>query len=118
MQKVSEGDLEYRHGKSGPKYLFRGPNLDWGVLVLLPGESLGLHHHEQVEETFYFLEGNPKVLVNEQEYQAEVGDAFRIEAQDKHDIVNDTEGAVKMVFIKYPYLPKDKVDDAPASEKC
>jgi quercetin dioxygenase-like cupin family protein len=117
VQKVSEGEFQFRHGNSGPKYLFRGPNIDWGVLVLLPGESLGLHHHEKVEETFYFLEGSSKVYVNGQEYQAKAGDAFRMEAQDKHDIVNDTDGPVKMVFIKYPYLPKDKVDDAPGSGK-
>jgi len=43
------------------------------------------------------------------EYQAELGDAFRIEPKERHDILNDTDEPIKMVFIKSPYLPKDKV---------
>ena len=41
MERVNETDLDYRHGDSGPKYLFRGPKIDWGVLRFLPGQELG-----------------------------------------------------------------------------
>lgn len=43
MQLVNEYDLSFRKGDSGPKYLFRGPNIDWGVLLLKPGQTLGKH---------------------------------------------------------------------------
>ena len=110
MERVNESDLEYRHGDSGPKYLFRGPRIDWGVLRFLPGQELGTHYHEKVEETFYFTRGTPKVVVNGEEFRVRVGDAFRMEPGDVHNIINDTDGPTDAVFIKSAYLPKDKVD--------
>jgi hypothetical protein len=51
----------------------------------------------------------PKMLVNDVEYRIKEGDAFRIEPLEKHDIVNDTREEVKLIFIKTPYLPQDKI---------
>ena len=110
MERVNENDLEYRNGDSGPKYLFRGPRIDWGVLRFLPGQELGTHHHEQVEETFYFTLGTPLVVVNGEEHRVAEGDAFRMEPGDVHNILNDTDGPIDAVFIKSAYLPKDKVN--------
>jgi mannose-6-phosphate isomerase-like protein (cupin superfamily) len=110
MQRVNEKDLAYRQGDSGPKYLFRGPLLEWGLIRLLSGQSLGLHYHEQVEETFYFLKGTPLMVVEGGEYRVAEGDAFRLEAKEKHDIRNDTKGVIDLIFIKAPYLPDDKVN--------
>lgn len=109
MEKVNEFEKEYRGGDSGVKYLIRGPHIDWGVILLKPGERLGRHYHNEVEETFYFVEGSAKVYVDGVEYPAKQGDAFRLVAPEKHDILNDSDAPVKMVFIKYPYRPKDKV---------
>lgn len=110
MQRVNEKDMDFRFGDSGPKYMFRGPNVDWGILVLKPGQSLKSHYHNQVEETFYFLEGRPMMIVEDQEYRVEEGDAFRIEPTEKHDLINDTQHDVRAVIIKYPFMPKDKMD--------
>ena len=109
MEHVREPGREYRGGDSGVKYLFRGPHTDWGVILLKPGQRLGGHYHHEVEETFFFLEGRAKIYVDGVEYQATAGDGFRLVAPEKHDIINDSESDVKMVFIKYPYRPKDKV---------
>jgi len=109
MKRVNENDMEFRHGDSGPKYLFRGPMTDWGVLLLKPGQTLGAHFHNNVQETFFFLEGTPLIKANDEEYRVRVGDAFLMECEDRHDIINDTEMNTKMVFIKCPYDPKDKV---------
>lgn len=109
MERINEKDQEYRGDTSGVKYLLRGPRIDWGVILLKPGEAMGAHGHQEVEETFYFFQGAPKMLVDDIEYQTQVGDAFRIEPGEKHDIVNDTSEEVKVVFIKVPYLPKDKI---------
>jgi len=110
MERVNASDLEYRKGDSGPKYLFRGPRIDWGVLRFLPGQELGAHSHAQVEETFYFTAGAPLMVVDGQEYRVREGDAFRLEPGDVHNIINDTDGPTDAVFIKSEYLPKDKVD--------
>ena len=111
MQRVNENDKEYRKGDSGPKYLFRGPRIDWGVLRFLPGQQLGAHHHDQIEETFYFTRGTPLVVVNGTQYRVREGDAFRMEPGDVHNIVNDTAGPIDAVFIKSDYSPDDKVND-------
>ena len=109
MERANESEKTFRKVDSGPKYLFRGPMIDWGVIVLKPGEKMGVHGHNEVEETFYFVQGTPKMIVNDVSYQVKVGDAFRIEPLEKHDIDNDTNAPVKLVFIKCPYLPDDKI---------
>ena len=109
MERVNESERTYRGGESGVKYLLRGPRIDWGVILLLPGERLGAHYHNEVEETFFFIQGGGKVYVNEVEYEARTGDVFRLEPPEHHDILNDTDEPTKMVFIKCPYLPEDKV---------
>ena len=110
MQRVNENDLAYRSGDSGVKYLFRGPRIDWGILRLQPGETLGHHFHERVEETFYFPAAAPRMIVNGQEFRIRPGDAVRLEPTDTHDIINDTPGPIDILFIKSSYDPKDKVD--------
>ena len=110
MQRVSEQALAYRGGDSGVKYLVRGPKIDWGLILLLPGETLGGHYHQEVEETFYVIEGQGTFVVNGVEYASEAGDAFRMEAEDRHDIRNERAEPLKLVFIKCPYLPDDKVN--------
>lgn len=110
MQRVKESEQEFRGGNSGVKYLFRGPKIDWGVILLLPGQRLGGHFHNEVEETFYVLDGQATFYVNDVKHLLVAGDAVRLEAPERHDVVNDGDQPLKMVFIKCPYLPKDKVD--------
>jgi len=109
VERVNERDREFRFGDSGPKYLFRGPRIEWGILILKPGESLGAHYHREVEETFYFVEGKAKLFVDDTEFLAGTGDAFRLEPGDKHDILNESQFPVRAVFIKCPYKPEDKI---------
>jgi len=79
------------------------------VILLLPGQRLGGHYHNEVEETFYVLEGQATFYVDDVKYELATGDAIRLEAPERHDVVNNSDQAVKMIFIKCPYLPKDKV---------
>jgi len=108
MQRVNERDCEFRGGDWGVKYFMRGPKIDWGVILLKPGQSMGEHGHEQVEETFYCMVGAPTMIVDGREIPAEQGDVFRLEPPERHDIRNDTDADVKVIFIKTPYLPHDK----------
>ncbi len=110
MEMVNEFDLEYRNGDSGVKYLFRGPNIDWGVIRFLPNDTLGRHYHEEVEETFYFLNGRPEMVVNGEVIRIKPGDVVRLEPEDIHDIVNDTDEVINVLFMKHIHKPDDKVD--------
>jgi quercetin dioxygenase-like cupin family protein len=109
MEKINELEVPYRDGNSGVKYLFRGPYAEGGVILLLPGQRLGAHYHNQLEEVFYFAEGNGTIYINGEPHKAVTGDAFRLAATDKHDIVNDTDRPTKLFFVKAPYIPEDKV---------
>ncbi len=109
MEKVNVNKLDYRDGPSGVKYLFRGPKVDWGLLRLMPGQTLGAHYHERVEETFYFTAGAPIIVVNGERHRVSPGDAYRLEPAETHDIINDTDEPVDAVFIKDHLDPEDKV---------
>ncbi|MDD5065640.1 MAG: cupin domain-containing protein [bacterium] len=109
MEHVNEKEKEFRNKESGPKYLFRGPRLEWGILVLKPGEKLGHHFHNEVEETFFLLEGEADMIINDRKIEAVQGDAYRLEPRDRHDILNRSGQPVKFIFIKTPYIPEDKV---------
>jgi mannose-6-phosphate isomerase-like protein (cupin superfamily) len=109
MQKINEHTFEYRHGDHGPKYFFRGDRHEWGAIRLKPGDSLGAHYHNQVEETFYFPDSAPVMVVDEVEHRVVAGDVFKLGPAEKHDILNDTDDAIRIIFIKCPYLPDDKV---------
>jgi len=110
MERVNANEKEYRGGASGVKYLFRGPCIDWGVVRFAAGEELGLHKHNQIEETFYFPHCEPLMIVEGKECRVRKGDAFRIPPGESHNIINDTGQAVDAVFIKSAYQPDDKVD--------
>ena len=110
MEKVSANELDYRNTTSGPKYLFRGPRVDWGVIRFLPGEELGPHLHEEVEETFYFTGGTGVMVVDGLEYDIEPGDAFRLEPGEVHNVVNNGQEPLDGIFIKHTYRPDDKVN--------
>jgi mannose-6-phosphate isomerase-like protein (cupin superfamily) len=110
MEKVNANELEYRNTVSGPKYLFRGPRIDWGLIRFLPGEELGAHMHRQVEETFYFTSGTGVFVADGLEYDIEPGDAFRMEPGETHDIRNTGTEPLDGIFIKHIYSPDDKVD--------
>ena len=109
MERVNERDKEFRHGDHGPKYIFRGPCMEWGIIVFKPGQELGAHKHEKVEETFFFLEGSPQMVVDGVSHRVRPGDAFRIEPGEAHNIINDTDADTRLIFIKCPYIPDDKI---------
>ena len=109
MERVNEQQCAFRFGDHGPKYLLRGPKLEWGVLVFRPGQKLGAHKHAEVEETFYFESGTPLMVVAGVEYRVIPGDVFRLEPGEAHNIINDSDGDARIIFIKCPYLSQDKI---------
>ncbi len=76
MQKVNERDCAFRGGDWGVKYFMRGPKLDWGLILLKPGQAMGEHGHKEVEETFYVLEGTPTLVVDGRRIRDRAGRRF------------------------------------------
>jgi len=111
MEILNEKDREYRFGKSGPKYLLRGPKVDFGIVRLLPGEDFPGHYHNVVEENFFVLDGEVDFLINGKiKHHGVAGDLLHIPAPESHYLKNNGSVPVKIVFVKAPYQPEDKVD--------
>ncbi len=112
MKRVHEKDIEYRKKTSGVKYLMRGPSIDWGIILLKPGEYMGgkPHGHKYIDETFYFVEGDGVMIVDGKEYPAPEGSVFLVEPGEMHDIRNDSSKDIKIIFIKGEYRPDDKIE--------
>ena len=91
----------------------RGPpaSIDWGIILLKPGELMGdkAHGHNILDETFYFVEGDGAMIINDKEYKAKQGSVFLCEPKEMHNIRNDSDKPIKIVFIKSRYDPNDKI---------
>ena len=90
----------------------RGPSIDWGIILLKPGEWMGgkAHGHNELDETFYFVEGDGTIIINNQEFDAPEGSVFLCEPKELHNIRNDSKKPVKIIFIKGEYKPEDKFE--------
>jgi quercetin dioxygenase-like cupin family protein len=114
MEYRNAEDLAWSMGDSGAKYVMRGPHVEWGIVKMKSGQSSkdhGKHIHHVVEETFFFLQGTPRFIINGVEHRVRPGDAFRVEPNEHHNLINDTDEDCIAVFIKYPYLPDDRIPD-------
>jgi len=89
----------------------RGPSIDWGLIFLRPGEYMAdkAHGHLEVDETFYFMEGNGTMIIDEKEYDAPQGSVFLVEPKEMHNIKNSSKNDLKIIFIKSKYKPDDKI---------
>jgi mannose-6-phosphate isomerase-like protein (cupin superfamily) len=89
----------------------RGPSIDWGVIFLKPGESMAekAHGHNFIDETFYFVEGNGIMIIDDKELSAPEGTVFLVEPKEMHNIRNESDKAIKIIFIKGEYKPEDKI---------
>lgn len=90
----------------------RGPSIDWGLILLKPSESMAdkAHGHEEIDETFYFVEGDGVMVIDGKDYPAPQGTVFLLEPKEMHNIKNISNKPVKIVFIKGEYKPEDKFE--------
>ena len=49
------------------------------------------------------------MIIDNKEYEAPQGSVFLCEPKEMHNIRNDSETPIKVVFIKAQYLPDDKI---------
>ena len=107
---VHENDFEYRFGDSGPKYLMKGPRMNFALVRFKPGEDFAAHYHNIMEENFYILEGEIDIVVDGVVNHLTVGQMIHIEPGEVHYCINRSDKPVKMVSTLAPYQEKDKVE--------
>ena len=62
MYIINENEREYRFGDSGPKYLMKGPRMNFAIVQFMPGQDFTAHYHNVMEENFFILEGKIDII--------------------------------------------------------
>ena len=96
---VNEKEKEYRFGESGPKYLMKGPRMNFALVRFRPGEDFQAHYHNVMEENFFILEGKVDIYIDGEKYTLVPG----------HYLINAYDIPVKMVSTLAPFQEVDKV---------
>ena len=107
---VNENDFEYRFGDSGPKYLMKGPRMNFAIVQFQPGQDFKAHYHNVMEEDFFILEGEVDVIVDGKVNHLTPGQLIHIEPKEVHYVLNRYDKPVKMISTLAPYTDPDKVE--------
>lgn len=108
MYLVDAKEKEYRHGDHGPKYLMKGPRMNFGIGRLRPGETAAPHEHRIMEEDFYVLKGRLKVEIDGVVTIIEEGQMFHIEPGEFHTVSNPGEDYNEYIIACAPFCENDK----------
>ena len=107
---INENDREYRFGDSGPKYLMKGPRMNFALVAFNPGQDFKAHYHNVMEENFFILEGEIDIVVDGVVNHLKAGDLIHIEPGEIHYCINNYDKPMKMISTLAPFTDPDKVD--------
>jgi len=107
---VNENEKEYRFGDSGPKYLMKGPRMNFALVQFKAGQDFNAHYHNIMEEDFFILEGEIDIVVDGKVNHLKKGDLIHIEPGEIHYCINNSAADVKMVSTLAPFQEVDKVE--------
>ena len=110
MYIINENEREYRFGDSGPKYLMKGPCMNFAIVQFMPGQDFTAHYHNVMEENFFILEGKIDIVVDGKVNTLSAGDLIHIEPSEVHYCINNYDVPVKMISTLAPYQEVDKVE--------
>ncbi|MCC8026427.1 MAG: cupin domain-containing protein [Clostridium sp.] len=110
MYIVNESEKEFRFGDSGPKYLMKGPRMNFAVVQFQTGQDFKAHYHNTMEENFFILEGEINIVVDGTVHHLKEGDLIHIEPSEIHYCFNPYDKPVKMISTLAPYVEVDKVE--------
>lgn len=105
---VDENDKEYRFGDSGPKYLMKGPRMNFALVQFQAGQDFSAHYHNIMEENFYIMEGEVDIIVDGTLHHLKKGQFIHIEPNEVHYVINRSESPVLMVSTLAPFQQSDK----------
>lgn len=110
MYIINESEKEYRFGDSGPKYLMKGPRMNFALVQFQPKQDFKAHYHSIMEENFYILEGEIDIIVDGVVNHLKPGQMIHIEPNEVHYCINHSDKPVKMVSTLAPFQKVDKVE--------
>ena len=107
---VDEKDKEYRFQDHGPKYLMKGPRMNFAIVQFQPGQDFRAHYHDIMEENFYILEGEVDIVVDNVVHHLTKGQFIHIEPKEVHYVINRSNAVMRMVSTLAPYQDNDKIE--------
>ena len=110
MYIIDEKDEEYRFGDSGPKYLMKGPRMNFALVQFQAGQDFTAHYHNVMEENFYIMEGEIDIVVDGKVNHLTAGQFIHIAPGEVHYFINNSKSQMKMVSTLAPYQASDKVE--------
>ena len=110
MYIIDEKDQEYRHGDSGPKYLMKGPRMNFAIVQFPPGSDFKAHYHNIMEENFYVMEGEIDIVVDGKTTTLTQGQFIHVEPEESHYLINNSNKMTRLVATLAPYQESDKVE--------
>lgn len=110
MYILNENDREYRFGDSGPKYLMKGPRMNFAVVQFQPKGDFQAHYHNVMEENFFILQGTVDIVVDGTCHTLHPGDFIHIEPGEVHYVNNPYNEVVKMISTLAPFQEVDKIE--------
>ncbi|MCE5249390.1 cupin domain-containing protein [bacterium] len=90
----------------------------WGFVnhyLLPPGNSVGYHRHEVMEEVYYILSGEGRMTVDDATYNVKAGDAATCLLHGAHGLYNNSGKDMELLSIAVP-LEKGKYDGTPLGD--
>lgn len=110
MYVVNENDFEYRFGNSGPKYLMKGPRMNYAIVQFQPGEDFHAHYHHIMEENFHIMQGKVDIVVDGVLHTLSAGDFIHIEPDEVHYVANPYDEPMIMISTLAPHQDSDKIE--------
>ncbi|HNW86504.1 MAG TPA: cupin domain-containing protein [Candidatus Limiplasma sp.] len=107
---IHENDREFRFGDSGPKYLMKGPRMNFAIVQFQAGQDFKAHYHNVMEENFFILEGEVDIVVDGVSHHLQPGQLIHIEPGEVHYVINHSDSVVRMISALAPYTDPDKID--------
>ena len=110
MYIVNEEDKEYRFGDSGPKYLMKGPRMNFALVQFQAGQDFKAHYHNVMEEEFLHSRGRGGYRRGRRGQPPASGSDDPHRAGEIHSCRQQPGAPMKMISTLAPYTNPDKVD--------
>ncbi len=75
-------------------------------VYVAPGETIAAHQHEDMEEIFYFLEGEGMMQIAEEAQSVVSGDRVIVPMQTVHVLTNTSDAEMKFICFGVKALPQ------------
>src|SRR4030042_2147492 len=96
IEKATVGNANFR------KVLYTGKHSQLVLMTLKPGEEIGAEVHPDIDQFFRFEEGSGQLVVDDNVYEVKADDVGIVPAGAQHNVINTSEGDLKLYTIYSP----------------